>query len=114
MILKITKFKKTLLLVLEHVDWQKTIQNILNFGIKSLYVIIQKQEKSKSAITTYENVPESIIQFSKIAKIHSINECELEQYPEKEGFNFLKKYSEKVLNNKEMLGMYFIKNDINL
>lgn len=109
-----TKIKKhfnscILILVLEHIEWKKVIKNILNFGVSSFYVIIQKQNKNKQTITSYRDMPKSITKFSTIARTHLIDNLEIKQYFKKEGFDLLKKYNEKVLDNKKMVGFYFSK-----
>jgi len=96
-----------LILILEHIDWEKAIKNILNFGVKSFYIIIQKQDKNKQTVTSYKDIPKSITKFSTIAKSHLISASEIEQYFKKEGFNLLRECGEKVINNKEMVGLYF-------
>jgi len=97
-----------IILLLEHVNWKKAIANIFNFNPKSIFFIIQKQNKNKQIITKYKNIPQSIIEFSKTVKTQVVSEIELSSYLLKEGFNLIKRYEQKVINNKSMVGMFFL------
>jgi len=98
-----------LILILEHTEWEKVIKNILNFRVNSFYIIIQKQNKNKQIVISYKDVPKSITKFSTTAKYHLINVSEIKLYFKKEEFNLLKEYGEKVIDNKEMIGLFFSK-----
>lgn len=98
-----------IILLLEHVNWQQVLLNIVHLKIKSIYLIIQKQGKNQHMTTEYKDIPLSIKEFSKLAKSKIILESVLKKYLKKEGFNLLKKYKERVLDNKEMVGIFFSK-----
>jgi len=98
-----------LILVLEHIEWKKALENILNLGVNSVYIIIQKQDKNKQIVTSYKNIPKSITKFSTITKSQLIDEHKIKQYFKKNGFNLLKSYSEKIMDNREMIGLFLFK-----
>ncbi len=96
-----------LVLVLEHTHWNLALQNIINLGVKSFYIIVQDAEVETDSVSVYPGIHESIKKFSNTAILNNITQNDIELFFRAFNFSLRKTYTESVLGGKKMIGMVF-------
>ncbi len=96
-------------LVLLHIDWKKSIKNILAFSPSAIYIIEQSQKSFVSPVTKKRDLPKSIREYAKITNSGLINLPELINFLNKEGFRLIREINCEVPDMKVMHGFVFLK-----
>jgi hypothetical protein len=96
-------------LLLQHIEWKKGIESMVEFEPEKMYFIIQQQDNKCHAINIQRKLRPSIAEFAKIANPHLVLRQELVDYLEDKNYGLLDSYEKQVLDNKTMVGLVFEK-----
>ena len=94
-----------IVLVLEHIDWQRGIDGLLRFHPKHLYFIIQRNEPGIKTINTKRDLAPSIQEFSKIASPKEVPLEMLQDYLIQFNYRPIKCIEKTVPDQKAMVGL---------
>lgn len=95
-------------LLLQHVEWRKAVDSMMEFHPSRMYFIIQEQD-GENPVTEGRELAHSIAEFAKIARGRLVPKAELTDYLAGKGYNLLKTYEEPVPDAKTMVGLVFEK-----
>lgn len=98
-----------LALVLLHVDWKKSLENMLRLNPYSFYIIEQKQDLRKLSVTKRRKLPPSIKKYAEVEGVQLIPSEELTDFMKKKGYKLLYRIEKPVPDNKKMVGFVYKK-----
>ncbi|HUP56517.1 MAG TPA: class I SAM-dependent methyltransferase [Bdellovibrionota bacterium] len=96
-----------MILLLEHIDWQRGLQNLLSARPSRLFVIIQRNEEGAKTINTSRQLAPSIKKFSEVAKPRLIAASDLEAWLRDRAYTLIRSYESSVPDQKTMVGLVF-------
>ena len=94
-------------LVLQHVEWQKALDSVISTEPDNLYIIIQEQFANGNPISQDRELPPSIKKFSKYAAGKLVPRIKLCNYISRREYEFAKEYKREVQDEKTMAGFVF-------
>jgi len=98
-----------LVLVLLHVDWKKSLENMIKLLPSSFYIIEQQQKSSGCTVSEKRKLPPSILKYAKVSTAKLISSEELTKFFEKNGYKLVFKIEKFVPDEKIMIGLVFTK-----
>lgn len=98
-----------IVLLLEHVDWKRALDNILKVQPEKIFLIIQEQDATDSMINKNRQLRPSMKKFSEIAKTELVDRKELERYLNLYQFQLQAIFIETVPHTKRMVALVFNK-----
>ena len=107
-----TKLKGTygsalVVLVLQHVEWQKALDSLVSLNPSKFYIIEQEQDPSQHAVTKSRQLSEVWRRYAEVANPQLILRKELTDYLVKKGYEVIGSYERAVQNNKTMYCFVF-------
>jgi len=97
-----------LVLVLEHVKWQRALNQMVGLNTQSFLIVTQQNPPEfSSGVTPGRTLPPSIELASKTAVSHLLDKAELVDFLQSLGFEPVKEDNRPVLDNKIMRGIVF-------
>ncbi|MFQ5406198.1 MAG: methyltransferase domain-containing protein [Candidatus Micrarchaeia archaeon] len=100
-----------LVLVLHHVNWKKSVENMIKLNPSVFYVIEQEQDGS-SAVNLKRELPESIRKYAEEYAPAPIKRKEITSFFEEKGFKLQHTEEQQVPDNKKMIGLVFTKKTV--
>ena len=96
-----------IILVLQHVEWEKALESLLSLNPKRLYIIEQEQDITQHAVTKSRQLSEAWRRYAEVANPKLIKRQELTAFLQKEGYQVSEQYGRAVQDNKTMYGFVF-------
>jgi len=96
-------------LVLQHIDWRRALDNIFSTQPSRIYLIEQEQDATASEINQHRQLRPTIKKFSELAKTELVNRYYLETYMKGHDYVLAWVRTEKVPFRKRMFAMVFQK-----
>lgn len=96
-----------IVLVLQHVEWEKALDSMLDLSIPRFYIIEQEQDLSQHAITKRKDLPRAWKKYAEIANPQLVPRKDLIDYMKDKGYDMTKIYEKGVPDNKTMAGFVF-------
>ncbi len=96
-----------LVLVLLHVDWKKSLGNILKLSPSCVYIIEQEQDPTKPSVTKERKLPPSILRYAETASAELIRREDLTEYLNEKGYALAYTKEVQVPDNKKMAGLVY-------
>ncbi|MBI2522803.1 class I SAM-dependent methyltransferase [Candidatus Woesearchaeota archaeon] len=94
-------------LVLQHVEWQKAIDSLVSLNPSKLYIVEQEQDPSQHAVTKSRQLSEAWRKYAEIANPKLVPRTELTNYMADKGYSLVETYERKVPDKKTMVGFVF-------
>jgi 2-polyprenyl-3-methyl-5-hydroxy-6-metoxy-1,4-benzoquinol methylase len=96
-----------LVLILLHVDWKRSLENMIRLNPSCFYIIEQKQGPERPAVTRGRVLPRSIRRYTKVADAELVEIDELTEFLSRKGYNLVYKVERKVPDDKLMMGLVY-------
>ncbi|GEM_PF-3736054 len=96
-----------LVLVLQHIDWRKGLENLDKLGVSRFYIIEQEQTPGTYPITTSRKLPKSMREYAESAELSLVSLEELDAYMRSRRFELSYKNSIQVPDNKSMVSLVY-------
>jgi hypothetical protein len=96
-------------LLLQHIDWRRGLNNILATQPTKLFLIEQQQLAKDSEINKTRKLRPSMEKFVAVAKTELLNLLELENFLKQKGYQKQWTHTESVPHTKRMVGFIFSK-----
>ena len=99
-----------LVLVLLHVDWRVSLENMMRLGVQRFYIIEQEQGPGVSPITHKEKLLPSMERYSAISEMSLVPRLDLVAFMEERGYTRRWTTTHPVPGDKAMAGFVFERN----
>lgn len=100
-----------LILLLLHVDWKKSLDNVIKFSPSHIYIIEQEQDPQKPSVTKERKLPPSIRRYAETAEAQLVLRKDLTEYLREKGYALAYTKEVQVPDNKKMAGLVYAKPD---
>lgn len=98
-----------LTLVLLHVDWRRSLENMIQLSPHSFYIIEQEQESGTSSVAKERKLPPSIKKYAEVEAVNLIPRSELTKFLNERSYKLLYTVEQPAPDNKVMVGLVYKK-----
>jgi hypothetical protein len=96
-----------LTLVLLHVDWRRSLENMIKLAPSSFYIIEQEQKEGKTTVSKKRRLPPSIQKYAEIESAELIPREVLNKFLNDRGYNLVYTTNRDVPDKKVMVGFVY-------